>query len=418
MTSSASSPPADAAVEAMDGGMSDIMDQLWLRVFFLFLYGFIFLVGNSGNCLVVFVVLRNKQMQTITNIFITNLALSDILMCSLAVPFTPLSFFMKRWVFGDILCHILPMTLGVSVYVSTLTSTAIAVDRYFVIVHPFKPRMKTSVCLLLILAIWVISISISLPLGIYAKVLEQDGEPVCMEHWPHTTSRQFFTATSLILQYIVPCAIISYCYSTVWGVLSTRTKSRMGTRSQSRNEIELKRKKKTNTMLVAMISIFVVCWLPLNAVLIILDYEKSFHSWSYHYLIFFIAHVTAMSSTLYNPFLYAWMNENFNKEFKTVLPACLFRGRAQCYNGGVDTTTQYTTVDTANNHDSGKLRVDGVKADHVTELVKVDDCAKNGSKESEANDVKVKPNSNGDAIEQIELEHIVNNAADVTPITS
>lgn len=62
------------------------------------------------------------------------------------------------------------MTMGVSVHVSTLTSTAIAVDRYFVIVHPFRPRMKSAVCLMLIVAIWLISISISLPLAIYQKV--------------------------------------------------------------------------------------------------------------------------------------------------------------------------------------------------------------------------------------------------------
>ncbi len=33
-----------------------------------------------------------------------------------------------------------------------------------------------------------------------------------------------------------------------------------------------------------------------------------------------------MSSTCYNPFLYAWLNENFRKEFKQVLP-CF---RANC----------------------------------------------------------------------------------------
>ncbi len=42
--------------------------------------------------------------------------------------------------------------------------------RYFVIVHPFKPRMKIFVCLLLIIAIWIISVSISLPLAIYQRV--------------------------------------------------------------------------------------------------------------------------------------------------------------------------------------------------------------------------------------------------------
>lgn len=93
-------------------------------------------------------------MQTITNLFIVNLAISDVMMCLLAIPFTPLSYFLNDWVFGSALCNLVPMTLGVSVYVSTLSSTVIAVDRYFVIVHPFKPRMTTPVCLIVIGIIW------------------------------------------------------------------------------------------------------------------------------------------------------------------------------------------------------------------------------------------------------------------------
>ena len=107
----------------------DVMELKWLRAIFIIFYCVIFLSGITGNSLVVYVVVRNKSMQSITNIFITNLALSDIMMCLLAVPFTPLSAFLDSWIFGNVLCHIVPMALGVSVYVSTLTSTAIAIDR-------------------------------------------------------------------------------------------------------------------------------------------------------------------------------------------------------------------------------------------------------------------------------------------------
>lgn len=131
------------------------------------LYGLISLIGIVGNSLVVYVVCIRKSMQSVTNLFIMNLALSDILVCLLAVPFTPISFFQDNWSLGKFLCHLIPFSLGVSVYVSTLTSLAIAIDRYFVIVHPFKPRMKLGVCCLLIGVVWIVSISISLPLAIY-----------------------------------------------------------------------------------------------------------------------------------------------------------------------------------------------------------------------------------------------------------
>ena len=329
----------------------DIMEQWWLRGIFILLYAVIFLLGVSGNSLVVFVVLRNNSMQTITNIFITNLALSDIMMCLLAVPFTPLSAFLNSWIFGDALCHIVPMTLGVSVYVSTLTSTAIAIDRYFVIVHPFKPRMKIFVCILLIVAIWIISISISLPLSIYQTVSLDNvtNTYMCHEFWPKNTARQFFTVTSLILQYVVPCSIITFCYTKVSLVLRNRSRTRIGcgNRNRDRDEMEIRRKRRTNKMLIAMVSIFVCCWLPLNVVHITQEYHEPVTHWSWFYFIFFVAHVIAMSSTIYNPFLYAWMNDNFKKEFKTVIP-CLFSSSSghRSLNGGASHSQQYTTVET------------------------------------------------------------------------
>jgi len=151
-------------------GNDVMLTNNWLRAVFVVLYSIIFVVGLSGNSLVVYVVSRNAAMRTITNIFIANLAVSDIMMCLLAVPFTPAAIMLQSWPFGEVMCHVVPMTLGVSVHVSTLTSIAIAVDRYCVIVHPLRPRMKTSFCLLVIAAVWLTSLSISLPLAIYQKV--------------------------------------------------------------------------------------------------------------------------------------------------------------------------------------------------------------------------------------------------------
>ncbi len=325
----------------------DVMKEPWLQGILITLYTVIFILGVSGNSLVVYVVIRNKSMQTITNIFITNLAVSDIMMCMLAVPFTPISGLLQDWIFGEFLCHLVPMTLGVSVHVSTLTSTAIAIDRYFVIVHPFKPRMKIFVCILLIVAIWIISISISLPLAIYQQVRWDPSEDVhaCAEFWPKKTARQFFTVTSLILQYIVPCSIITFCYTRVSLVLRMRARTKIGSRSQNRerDELEIKRKRRTNKMLIAMVCIFVCCWLPLNITHLTLEYYGPVQDWKYFLLVFFTAHVIAMSSTVYNPFLYAWMNENFKKEFKQVIPCLFGRGRHSNMNGSA---SQYTTVDT------------------------------------------------------------------------
>ncbi|CAF1256312.1 unnamed protein product [Adineta steineri] len=282
---------------------------------FISLYVLIFFFGISGNALVVLVVCRNKAMQTVTNVFITNLALSDILMCCLAVPFTPISAYGNTWHLGRVLCHLVPMSLGISVYVSTLTSLAIAVDRYFVIVHPFRSRMRLGVCILLIIVIWVVGISISLPLAIYMRF----DSVKCEEYWPQYTSRRFFNFSSLILQYLIPFSVISFSYYKVWVALARRS---LPGRTRVREEVEICRKKRTNRMLIAMVVIFAICWLPLNIVHMVAEFHRSA---LIHYKVLFLStHVIAMSSTIYNPFLYSWLNDNFRKEFQQIIP-CLFK---------------------------------------------------------------------------------------------
>jgi len=80
----------------------DVMSSTWLRVLFVTLYCVVFALGVSGNSLVVYVICRNKSLQTTTNVFIANLAVSDIIMCLLAVPFTPISGFLSDWIFGKV----------------------------------------------------------------------------------------------------------------------------------------------------------------------------------------------------------------------------------------------------------------------------------------------------------------------------
>ncbi|KAJ2944126.1 hypothetical protein O0L34_g18093 [Tuta absoluta] len=69
-----------------------------------------------------------------------------------------------------------------------------------------------------------------------------------------------------------------------------------------------------------MVAIFGISWLPINLINIFNDFYASMTENKYYLISFFFAHSMAMASTCYNPFLYAWLNENFRKEFKQVLP--------------------------------------------------------------------------------------------------
>lgn len=300
----------------------DLTKHLSVQIIFYVLYAVIFFFGLFGNILVCYIVYSNKAMQTVTNLFITNLALSDILLCALCVPFTPLYTFIGRWIFGRVICHLVPYAQATSVYVSTLTLTAIAVDRFFVILHPLRQRMKLSTCFIILLFIWIFSMLLTLPYGICMEVKIHEGQEVCEETWPKGLEIAFGSCT-LIMQFIIPFCIIAYCYSRISWRLNERAKAKPGTKSARKEEADREKKKRTNRMLIAMVTIVGVCWFPLNLINLINDLRDF---GAYFHLFFFLTHAMAVSSTCYNPFLYAWLNENFRKEFKQILP-CFKRWR-------------------------------------------------------------------------------------------
>ncbi len=71
-----------------------------------------------------------------------------------------------------------------------------------------------------------------------------------------------------------------------------------------------------------MVVVFVVCWIPLNGLWIYIDIKSTDKNFNIPYLeaIFFTCHIVAMSSAVYNPLLYAWLNDTFRRNLRSLLP--------------------------------------------------------------------------------------------------
>lgn len=74
------------------------------------LYFLVCTVGLCGNTLVIYVILRYAKMKTVTNIYILNLAVADVL-CMMSLPFIALQLALVHWPFGEVLCRVI-MTVG------------------------------------------------------------------------------------------------------------------------------------------------------------------------------------------------------------------------------------------------------------------------------------------------------------------
>lgn len=79
------------------------------------IFGLIFLVGIPGNTLVVYVVSKNGAMKTVTNLYLVNLAIADLLFLTLCITFTGSAYVMS-WPFGNAICEYLYILTLYSVY--------------------------------------------------------------------------------------------------------------------------------------------------------------------------------------------------------------------------------------------------------------------------------------------------------------
>jgi neuropeptide Y receptor len=114
---------------------------------------------------------------------------------------------------------------------------------------------------------------------------------ILQESWPIPMSKRFFNLASLVLQYILPFAVITYSYTKVWIILSKRT--RPGN-TKEKEKLDFKRKKRTNRMLISMVIIFAGCWMPLNCLYLIMEFNTTFSDQPYFSPVFFISHAIAM----------------------------------------------------------------------------------------------------------------------------
>jgi len=104
--------------------------RVQVKTFFAVSYGFIVLTSVVFNSLVIFVVIVSSKLRTVTNMFFISLAISDLLIAVVNMPFQLLSVLRNEWtVGGEPLCKATNYVQGVVLVSSLLTLTGIAVDR-------------------------------------------------------------------------------------------------------------------------------------------------------------------------------------------------------------------------------------------------------------------------------------------------
>ena len=92
-------------------------------------YSIAFLVGVTGNSLVVFATLGDKKSRSVTTSFLVSLALADLLFLLICVPFDMIKAFTGSWSGGLVMCKLTAFMETLTGMASVLNLTAVSIER-------------------------------------------------------------------------------------------------------------------------------------------------------------------------------------------------------------------------------------------------------------------------------------------------
>ncbi|XP_031412597.1 D(1) dopamine receptor-like [Meleagris gallopavo] len=298
----------------------------------LFLLILLTLLGNSLVCVAVikFRHLRSK----VTNFFVISLAVSDLLVAVLVMPwraaaeavgFWPFGAFCDIWVAFDIMCST----------ASILNLCIISVDRYWAISNPFcyERRMTPRVASAMVGMAWLLSLLISfIPVRLRwhkDQHLLYQQENVTQESCDSHLNRTYAISSSLISFYI-PVAIMIVTYTCIFRIAQRRIRRISSLEhAQSCHSIEcphtanlrssFKKETKVLKTLSIIVGAFVFCWLPffvLNCVVPFCDPDQ--HKPCVSETVFSTFVWLGWANSSLNPIIYAF-NADFRRAFITIL---------------------------------------------------------------------------------------------------
>ena len=209
-------PPVSTTESAPPEARYDVWQQVIIIIFLLLLMiGTI--VGNSLVCIAVAIV---KRLQTPSNLLILSLAVSDLLVALLVMPFAATADIVGHWPLGDIVCDLFTSLDVILCTASILNLCMISVDRYFVITRPFKYAMKRTPrrMALMIAFVWFLSVVISVPPMLGWKPKER-GRYECI-----ISQEIGYQIYATLGAFYIPLMAMIFVYYRIWKVSSRLAK--------------------------------------------------------------------------------------------------------------------------------------------------------------------------------------------------
>ncbi|XP_048882222.1 C-C chemokine receptor type 5-like isoform X2 [Brienomyrus brachyistius] len=272
-------------------------------VFVPTLYSLVFIFGFVGNLLVVCVV-KYQKMNTMTDICLLNLAVSDLLFV-ISLPFWACYIAAGEWDFGNFMCKAVSFLYMMGFYGNIFFMVIMSMDRYLIIVHALTLAKHRSVRLgsVVTAVAWFVSFFASLPSMIYSQT-KNESTITCKTEFPKDNVLRIFTYYELnILGFIIPLVVMTYCYAKIIPTLFS---------------IKTNKKHRAIKLVLLIIILFFLFWTPYNFVTFLtslkyLGYFANCDAYSNLDLSLKITEVVAFTHCCLNPVIYAFVGQKFKR---------------------------------------------------------------------------------------------------------
>ncbi|XP_036379270.1 growth hormone secretagogue receptor type 1-like [Megalops cyprinoides] len=285
----------------------------------------LFLVGVTGNTMTILIIQRFKDMKTTTNLYLSSMAVSDL------VIFLSLPFHLYRlwryvpWVFGDLLCRGLHYINEGCTYATILHITALSVERYLAICFPLKAKALVTKRRVryVILALWAFALLSAGPMLVlvgveYENGTHPDGSGAQCKHTSYGVSSGLLHTMIWVstVYFFCPMLCLTFLYGSIGRKLWRSRNELRGPSATGRERAH----RQTVRILAVVVLAFAVCWLPFHIGRNLFthsdDYSEAELSQNFNVASMVLFYLSASI----NPVLYNLMSRKYRAAARRLLP--------------------------------------------------------------------------------------------------
>ncbi|XP_059833324.1 cysteinyl leukotriene receptor 1-like isoform X1 [Hypanus sabinus] len=304
-------PTNKSGVDQLDCPMiDDFRNQVYSTV-----YSLVFVVGLAGNSFAVYVLVKTFKQRTAFNIYMLNLAVSDLL-CVCTLPLRVIYYSFKgRWIFGDLMCRVTSYSLYVNLYCSIYFMTAMSFTRFLAIVFPVKNMKIVNIkkAKIVCAVIWIFVTLTSAPFLMSGSHQVENKtkcfEPPASRDKNGLKSLLIMNYVSVVLGFILPFLIILVCYTFIVRTLMKSTAAIHKKKASRRRAVHL---------IIIVLAAFLISFMPYHVQrtvhLHFLNQDvKSCEDIIYMQKSVVVTLCLAAANTCFDPLLYFFSGENFRR---------------------------------------------------------------------------------------------------------